>query len=163
MQHKGDLTIEVRKVVNMYGKRPLQPPLALVQKLFEDFLGIQLPTDVLRDCIKQKEWFKGIVLSTAFFEIVGKRILSGKFKEKIRSKRFERLQSVDRIIMLLFVSGTIDQPTYCKMVEVNSFRNDIVHIETLSEPKLNPKEAEKTINKAISCLELLMKKMVEYD
>jgi hypothetical protein len=147
--------------MDMYGKGQVPPILALIYKLFEEFLGIRLPADVLKDCIRQKEWFKGVVLSTTFFEIVGKMILSLKFKEEIRSEKFERLQSVDQIIMLLFVSGVIDQPIYCKMIEVNSFRNDMVHIETLTEPKLNPKEAEQTINKAINCLELLMKKIGE--
>lgn len=135
--------------------------LGSILKLFEDFLKIELPTTVLRSCVKQKEWFKGIVLSTAFFEVVGKRILVDKFKEKIRPERFEHLQSVDQIITLLFVSKVIDQSIYTKMIKVNSYRNDIVHIGTLLEPKLDSKEAESIINNAIDCLELLIKKMGE--
>lgn len=127
-------------------------------------LGLRSPIEVLRDCIKQKEWFKGIVLSTAFFEGVGERLLSAHFKETISPDKIENLRSVEKIIILLFASGIIDQPIYTKMIEVNDFRNDIVHLRTLeapTDPKLQPKKAERIIEKAIACLQDLCKRILK--
>ena len=37
--------------------------------------GILDPITALEDCLKRKEWFKGVILSTTFFEAIGKRVL----------------------------------------------------------------------------------------
>lgn len=128
--------------------------------LLKAYWAISDPVQVLRQCIKDEEWFRGIVLSTAFFEGIGKAILQGHFQDRIASKKFKHIQSVDRIILLLYVSGRIKKPTYSKMVEVNKFRNAVVHfpLGTPQEP-LEPEEAKRIIHKAISCLKILIKKV----
>ena len=99
-------------------------------------------------------------MSTAFFEGIGKAILQDRFQDRIASRKFKHIQSVDRIILLLYISGRIKQPTYSKMVEVNRFRNAVVHfpLGTPQEP-LKPEEAKRIIQKAISCLKILIKKV----
>ena len=74
----------------------------------------------------------------------------------MKPERIEHLRS-EQIIMLLYASEIIDQPTYSKMIEVNRFRNDIVHFKTLFAPQLPPKKAEANIKKAISCLKPLIR------
>jgi len=117
------------------------------------------PIQVLRKCIKDKKWFEGIVLSTTFFEGVGTGVLKAHFQNRIDAKKFERIRSVEQIIVLLHASGIIKEPTYSKMVEVNKFRNSMVHFElSTPQPQLEPKEAKRIIQKAISCLGILYKK-----
>lgn len=53
--------------------------------------GIRDPVKVLKECIRHREWFKGVVLSTAFFEGIGREVLISHFKDKINSKRIEHL------------------------------------------------------------------------
>lgn len=123
--------------------------------------GLKDPIEVLEDCIKHGEWFKGIVLSTTFIEGVGKMVLVSHFKGTISEEKINGIRSVERSIIFLYASKIIDQPTYTKMIEVNEYRNDIVHIEPFTEPYLEPKEAERIIRKAISCLEALFKAWVK--
>lgn len=134
--------------------------LTLLAILLKVYWAISDPVQILRQCIKDEEWFRGIVLSTAFFEGIGKAILQGHFHDRIASEKFKHIQSVDRIILLLYVSGRIKQPTYSKMVEVNRFRNAVVHfpLGTPQEP-LEPEEAKRIIQKAISCLKILIRKV----
>ena len=130
-----------------------------IVKALMSYWGIRDPRDVLRECIKKREWFKGVVLSTTFFEGIGKRLLIEYFKNKVGSDKFERVRSTEQIIIFLYVSEIIDPKTYCKMMEVNKFRNDIVHMEVFAEPRLKPKKARKMIKKAIACLETLIEKL----
>jgi len=132
-----------------------------IVKALMSYWGIRDPTDVLRECIKKREWFKGVVLSTTFFEGIGKRLLIEYFKNKVGSEKFERVRSTEQIIIFLYISEIIDQKTYCKMMEVNKFRNDIVHIEVFAEPRLNPRKARRIIKKAIACLKTLIEKMAK--
>jgi len=57
-------------------------------------LGFRDPIKVLRDCIKNEEWFKGLVLSTALFEGLGTRLLSANFQGRIERKKIENLPPV---------------------------------------------------------------------
>ena len=136
----------------------------IVQAFFEFLMkrwGIRDPITVLTECIEQREWFKGIVLSTAFFEGMRRKVLLDHFKGRMCPERIEHLRSLEQIIMFLYASGIIDQSTYSKMIEVNKFRNNLVHLEPFTEPKLQPRAAEKTIEKAISCLCPLIEKWSE--
>lgn len=122
---------------------------ALVEKW-----GIQ--PEILGECIKNREWFKGVVLSTAFLEVIGMGLLQSHFSGKIKPERIEHLR-FEQMVMLLYASEIIEQPIYSKMIEVNQFRNDIVHFKTLLPPKLPPKKAEANIKKAVTCLKPLIK------
>lgn len=142
----------------------LTSALAPIAEAFFKFLakmwGIRDPIEVLRECIERREWFKGMVLSTAFFEGLGKTVLLGHFKGQIASERFKSLR-LELIIMFLRASEIIDQSTYSDMMEVKSFRDDIVHLEPFTEPKLESKKAERIIGKAIGCLQTLIEKLPE--
>ena len=142
--------------------KKLVSALAPIAEVFLEFLmkkwGIRNPVEVLEECIERREWFKGVVLSTAFFEGIGKTVLSGHFKEQISSERFKNLR-LELILMFLQASGIIDQPTYSDMMQVKDYRDAVVHLEPFTEPKLEPEKAEKIIRKAISCLQTLIEKL----
>ena len=144
------------------------PPSIPIEQVVKDIInltreqwGIIDPVILLKECIENEEWFKGIVLSTTFFEGIGIKLLSSYFKHQISDKRIEHLR-LEQIIMFLYSSGIIDQPTYSKMIEVRDFRNKIVHFEELfTEIKLQPEKAKKIIEKAIDCLLPLSDKYLE--
>jgi hypothetical protein len=117
--------------------------------------GIRDPVVVLRECIENREWFKGIVLSTAFLEGLGKYVVTSYFKGRIRAERIEHLR-LEQIIILLYASRMIDHSIYVKMMKIKDFRNRIVHIEPFAEPNLQSKKAKQTIEKAIFCFESLV-------
>ena len=71
------------------------------------------------------------------------------------------MRSIEQIIVFLRASRIIKQPIYCKMMDVNKFRNKLVHFEGTPE-KLDPIEAEKIIRKAIDCLDELIKKIPQH-
>ena len=133
--------------------------LEFLLQLFFAFLmkwwGIRDPIKVLRKCIKNEEWFKGIVLSTAFLEGIGIKVLTSHFKGQIEPEKIRRLR-LEQTILLLYASEMIDTPTYSKMMEVKSFRNSIVHFEAFTVPKLQRKEAKEIIEKAMICLKALI-------
>ena len=124
---------------------------SVLVELVESLVGA--PIKILRNSIKNEEWFKGIILSTVLLEVIGQLKLRARFEGKIKPQRFERL-GLEQIIMFLFASELIDQSTYTKMMEVRRMRNKLVH--RLGEGlTLDPKEAKATINKAIECLKAL--------
>jgi len=117
--------------------------------------GIRNPSDVLRECIKSKEWFKGVVLSVTFLEGIGAKVLSLHFPHQIHAEKM-RL-SVSVIMILLYASKIIDQSTYYKMVKVNKYRNNVVHgKKPFTELKLREKDSKTIIQMAIKCLNKLM-------
>lgn len=122
-----------------------------VLKLWITQLKLQAPIQTLREAIEQKQWFSGIVLGTAFFEVWGLELLKEHFKGKISEDKLEDLR-LEEIILLLYSSKIIDQPTYTRIMEVKEVRNRIVH---------NPYELleldrpETLIKKAIDCLKAL--------
>lgn len=124
-----------------------------ITKIMLDHYG-KHPIIILETCIDNKEWFKGIVLSTAFFEGVGRLVLEESLEGKIELRRL-KFCSLDQIILLLFSSGHIDQKTYTQMMEVKKYRNKIVHIELYKHVKIEPDLAEKKISKAIKCIKVL--------
>ncbi len=116
------------------------------------------PIRTLENCIENEEWFKGVVLSTAFFEGIGIEVLSSHFRNQIDPEKFKHIRSVDQITVLLHTSGIIDQPTYSMMIGVNKFRNSLVHFEPYTPRVLKPERAKEAIKKAIICLEKLITK-----
>lgn len=133
--------------------------LATVALLLLRYWAIRDPVQILRDRIEEEKWFEGVVLSTAFFEGVGIGVLKSHFQGKVASEKIDRIRSVEQIIFLLYASGMIKQPTYSKMLEVNDFRNGLVHFP-LGTPRqpLEPKEAKRIIQKAIGCLRILYRR-----
>jgi len=80
-----------------------------IAEVWQDVLkrwGISEPTVVLNECIERGEWFKGIVLSTAFFEGVGRKILENDLKGKIKPERLNNL-GLELIIMFLYALGKL--------------------------------------------------------
>jgi len=47
------------------------------------------------------------------------------------------------------------------MMEIKGFRNDIVHLEPFTEQEIQPEKAKKIIEKAIGCIEHLIRKFDE--
>ena len=128
--------------------------LAVVLKLLKvwiEHLKFEAPIPTLREAIKQEQWFSGIVMGTAFFEVWGLELLKEKFEGKISGDKLEDLR-LEEIILLLYSSEIIDEPTYTKMMEVKKVRNKIVHnpYELLELDK-----PETFIEKAIDCLKAL--------
>ena len=127
--------------------------LIIIKKLLELWsrLKFEAPIPTLRKTIEQKQWFSGIVMASAFFEFWGLELLKEKLKDKISGDKLEDLR-LEEIILLLYSSEIIDQPTYAKMMEVKKVRNKIVHnpyeLLELDEP-------ESLIEKAIDCLKAL--------
>ena len=113
------------------------------------------PIRTLEETIKNldKDWFKGVVLSATFFENFGAEKLKKKYHGRIDPKRIENLP-LEQIIMSLYISGLIDQPTYSKMIEVKRKRDGLVHTPW-ANVAMDPAEAKKLIEKAIECLKFL--------
>lgn len=132
--------------------------ISMITETLRKMWEISSPILILKNCIRHEEWFKGVVLSTAFLEGIGVRVLSGHFKGNIAPEKFEHIRSVAQIIVLLYASGIINQSTYSKMIEVNEFRNDLVHIEPYTPQRMKPEKAKKIIKKAITCLKVLLEK-----
>lgn len=111
------------------------------------------PIENLREAIEKQEWFKGIILSALYIEHFGMQKLKSNFKGKISSDKFRNLDLI-HIILLLFASNCIDQPTYTKMNDVRDKRNDIIH-DVWEKLRINPNDAKSLIEKAIECIEKL--------
>jgi len=109
------------------------------------------PRQMLEDAIRERAWFRGIVLSAALFEHFGSFILQNHLHSKVSSERLKRL-TLERIIVFLHALDLIDQPTYGKMFEIKDKRDDLAH-KPFAE--LDPEQAESLIRKAIECLEAL--------
>lgn len=132
--------------------------MSTITGILEKMWEISSPIPVLENCIRHKEWFKGVVLSTAFLEGIGVRVLSGHFKGHITPEKFEHIRSVEQITVLLYASGIINQSIYSKMLKINKFRNDLVHAKPYSPQIMKPEKAKKIIKKAIACLKVLIEK-----
>lgn len=112
------------------------------------------PIKTLREAIKNKEWFKGIVLSVTYFEHFGLLKLKEHFKDKIDIDKLKHL-GVERMLILLYGSDLIDSNIYSKMMKIRKKRNDLVHGSWTQHIELDPHDAEGLIEQAIECLEIL--------
>lgn len=136
------------------GPIPVDYKLLLKEDLrlgIEFLLAKKSPRDILEDTIEKGEWFKGIVLSAAFFEHFGSLRLRNHFQGTISEDKIKNLTLME-IIIFLFGLKLIAQPSYTKMIRVKEKRNDLVH-----EPftKVDPEEAKHLIQDAIECLKEL--------
>ena len=123
-------------------------------KIIGKVVIVESPIKTLRETVKSKEWFKGIVLSVTYFEHFGVLKLKEHFKGKIDEGKLKDL-GVEQMIILLYGSGLIDGNTYSKMMEIRKKRNKLVHDPWKQQIELDPQDAEKIIKKAIKCLEIL--------
>jgi hypothetical protein len=103
------------------------------------------PIPILNETIKKKQWLSGIVMASAFFELLGSELLKQKFKDKIAREKLEDLR-LEHIILLLFSSKLVNQTTYTKMMEVKEVRNHVVH-NPYELQKLKEKDAKKLIQR----------------
>jgi len=83
------------------------------------------PREVLEDAIENKEWFKGIVLSSAFFEHFSSAILLKRTDGGIDNNKLEL--SLERLMRLLLDFGLVSIEIYSKMKEIARERNGLVH------------------------------------
>ncbi len=114
-------------------------------------ITIHDPKKVLRNCLKDKEWFEGIVLSATYFEYYAKKRIETRLKGKIDSQRIDWL-NLEALTILAFGLQIIDQSVYCKIIEVKDKRNDLVH-EPWTILELKETEARHLLEKGIECLE----------
>lgn len=83
------------------------------------------PREILEDAIENKEWFKGIVLSSAFFEHFSSAILLKRTNGGINNDKLNL--SLERLMRLLLDFGLVSIEIYSKMVEIARERNGLVH------------------------------------
>lgn len=91
------------------------------------------PIELLKETVENKDWFKGLILSTTFFEMFGLVILDSHFRHvkkgsepKIVTDFLDRL-GLMRIIQLLYLCGFIELGTYTKMNDIVKERNKWIH------------------------------------
>lgn len=117
----------------------------------------------LEGLIAQGDLLVGVLLSAALLEDQGKRKLKRIFAKKISPKQIDRLR-LEETIMLLLVSGVINQKTYTKLTEIRKARNKLAHSSLdalkilLAKSSPESKEArnvKSTIRKAITCLKTI--------
>lgn len=124
------------------------------RKIIGKVVIVESPIKTLQVAIKNKEWFEGIVLSVTYFEHFGLLMLKEHFKGKIEERKLKHL-GVEQMIILLYGSGLIDGNTYSKMMEIKKKRIKLVHDPWTQQIELDPQDAERLIEKAIECLEIL--------
>lgn len=111
---------------------------------------VKSPREILQDAIRNKEWFKGIVLSAAFFEHFGSIILEKRTNGGIKNSNLNL--PLEKILRLLHDFQLVSQPIYSKMREIKKERNSLVHnpFADADEDK-----SKRLIENAIECLEAL--------
>lgn len=122
------------------------------------------PIPSLENTIKEKDWFKGIVLSATMLERYGCLMLKEQFASK-QTKVDEQLERLHLKEIALFLYGLqkIDETHYEIMLMVNHERNKAVH-QTKDRTFFVTREADKKyeplIRKAIECLKVLGAKKI---
>ncbi|MGB9756170.1 MAG: hypothetical protein ACPLVJ_00090 [Candidatus Bathyarchaeales archaeon] len=116
-----------------------------IQKLL-----VKSPREILEDTIRNKEWFKGIVLSTAFFEHFGSIILEKHTNGGIRNSKLKL--TLEKILRLLYDFKLVDKTVYLKMRKIKEERNRLVHNPFVD---VDENESKRLIEDAIECLEKL--------
>jgi hypothetical protein len=111
---------------------------------------LQSPREILMDTIKGKEWFKGIVLSSALFEHFASVILKELTKGGVNNKNLNL--NLERLFRLLLDFGLVDKKIHSKMHEIQNERNGLVH-DPFTE--IDTAKAERLITSAIEVLESL--------
>jgi hypothetical protein len=129
------------------------------------------PLDLLKETIDNQDWFKGLILSTTFFEMFGLIMLNSYFKQgkkgseqhKIVTDFFDRV-GLMKLIQLLYLCGFIELGTYRKMKNIVKERNKWIHrVQRVKKDFIyligvEQKDTEKIMNliaDAIDCLKEL--------
>ncbi|MEM3705974.1 MAG: hypothetical protein QXX59_08725 [Candidatus Bathyarchaeia archaeon] len=111
---------------------------------------VKSPREILEDAIRNGEWFKGIVLSTAFFEHFGSIILERHTNGGIRNNKLKL--TLEKILRLLYDFKLVDESVYLKMQEIRKERNKLVHNPFVD---VDENRSRRLIEDAIGCLEKL--------
>lgn len=113
------------------------------------------PLKTLKEAMKDKDWFRGIVLSATYFEAYGKlkiREHLDKNKIIISKEKIEGLK-LNQVITLMYALKIIDMKTYQTMLKIKNKRDDLVH--KIHEIYRIKKEDPKLIQKAYNIIEKL--------
>lgn len=108
------------------------------------------PREILQDAIDNGEWFKGIVLASAFFEHFSGAILDKRTNGGINNDKLKL--NLERLLRLLYDFGLVGDPMYSKMQEIKNERNKLVH-NPFTE--INEGKAKELVEDAIEVLESL--------
>jgi len=145
----------------------------LAKNLLHNLTRAIRPLGLLKETIEKEEWFKGLILSTTYFEMFGLSILHSYFRQgkkgrpkqdKIVTDFFDRL-GVMKIIRLLYLCDFIKLGTYKKMKAIVKERHNWIHRAQKEKKKdfsylIRPEQqdiekAMKLIAEAIDCLKEL--------
>lgn len=108
------------------------------------------PREILEDAIVKKEWFKGIVLSSAFFEHFSSAILLKRTGGGINNAQLKL--SLQRLMRLLHDFHLVSEEIHSKMAEIANERNGLVHNPF---KEIDEETAIRFIKNAIEVLESL--------
>lgn len=129
------------------------------------------PLGLLKETIENQDWFKGLILSTTYFEMCGLIILhtyfvqekKGSEQHKVVTDFLDRV-GVMKITQLLYLCDFIEFETYRKMRDIVKERNNWIHraqrekkdFSYLIKPEQQDmKKAMNLIADAIDCLKEL--------
>jgi hypothetical protein len=92
------------------------------------------PLNLLKETIDNKDWFKGLILSTTFFELFGSMMLHSFFRQEQKGSEQHKIVTdfLDRLglmklIRLLYLCGFIKLGTYRRMKKIVKERNKWIH------------------------------------
>jgi len=108
------------------------------------------PREILEDAIRNREWFKGIVLSSAFFEHFSSITLFKRTNDGINNDKLKL--SLRRLMRLLLDFELVSPEIHSKMMEIAQERNGLVHNPF---KEIDEERARRLIRNAIEILELL--------
>ncbi len=118
------------------------------------------PVDELNDSIKNGRWFEGLVLVTSYYEILAVEQINSFLKsqgKEIDSERFGRL-GFERLLIFLYSHDIIDKKDYDQLIQLNTYRNRVVH--HLVNKKIDIARAEMEIRHGIECWKRLFAKKI---
>ena len=124
-----------------------------------DVILVLGPIRSLEETIREKDWFKGIVLSATHLERQGILKLKDhfKFKKLTMEENIERL-TLGEIALFLYGLDKIEESQYKTMMEVHRERNRAVHQKRVTRAFIGEeanRKYEPLIRNAIQCLRTL--------
>ena len=117
------------------------------------------PVDELKASIKSERWFEGIVLATSYYEVFANEKINEYLKSKgknIESKRIEKM-NLQHILVFLYSHDIINESDYSQMIELNNYRNYVVH-RLIN--KIDTKKSKQLIEHGIDCWIRLREKKI---
>lgn len=113
--------------------------------------AIQDPIMAIKNKIRRKAWFEGVILAAVLLESLALARLKRNLKGKVSWKRLEHL-SFEQVIIFLYGLELIGPETYRRMMRIRDERNKLVH-KVYDQYVLDNKKAEKLMLEAIKCFE----------